>query len=68
MPSIEMTNGQVHDITDPSTAAGCIRRMEAAASSKDSKGEEKEREITCRFKDSDDDMIGVVIANVSSVY
>lgn len=68
MPKIEMNNGQVHDITEPSTPSGCIRRLEAAASTTDGKGEAKQPEVSARFKDQDGDMVGIFVANVSSVY
>lgn len=58
MPTIEMSNGQTHTVTDPSTAAGTVRRIEAAA-------EEKK---FARVKDQDGDMVGVNPINVSSVY
>lgn len=58
MPTIEMTNGQTHTVTEPSTAAGTVRRIEAA----------REEMKLARVKDQDGDMVAVNPINVSSVY
>lgn len=67
MPSIEMNNGQVHQVVDVETTAGAIRRIEAARATSDREGKAKQSEFA-RFKDQDGDTIGVNPDNVSSVY
>ncbi len=67
MPSIEMTNGQVHQVTDVETTGGAIRRIEAARARSDKEGKAKNPEFA-RFKDQDGDTVGVNPDNVSSVY
>ncbi len=60
MPTVEMTNGQQHVISeeDVSTTSGAIRRIEKA----------REESKFARFKDHEGDTVGVNPASVSSVY